>query len=116
MTRRGKFDINTNLRVKSVSTTDMGTAFSAVYSVFCWLKYPSPSNAPHGWRMHKPQPNLSMSVGPIPVQSMERLRNLTLIDLALRPTIKTRRGVRPSTALHAITRPTIIIGMVRLWH
>jgi hypothetical protein len=98
MTRRGKF--NTKLWVKDVRPTDSGTAFY-------WHQFRVPqlkhSNAPHGWCVHKPQPNLLTSVGPIPVQSMAPLEKSTLCP---------RRRCAPIFRLHAITRPTIIIGIV----
>src|SRR6266849_10862778 len=78
ITRRGKF--NTELWVKNVRPTDSesGTAFLLAPVPCSVVTLKHASNAPHGWCVHKPQPNLSLSVGPIPVQSMAPPENSTL--------------------------------------
>ncbi len=78
MARLGKF--NTKLWVKAVKPRTWGQCFQFRVPL---LKHPS--NAPHGWCVHKTQPNLSMSVGPIPVQSMAQLGKLTLIEAKIYP-------------------------------
>ena len=59
ITRRGKF--NTNLWVKADRRRGQHFHWHQ-FRIIPLLKHPS--NAPHGWCVHKPQPNSSMSVGP----------------------------------------------------